>query len=181
MVVVEEGVGDGWEDAERRWIASYRAQGMPLTNITDGGEGTSGWTVPVEDRARRRANMQRLWDTDHEMMCTAIREALSDPETRERFRAAAFQRQSDPSVQAKQTEAQKRSWDNPEIRARRIAGIIEVQANPILRAEHSCRTKAMWADPQLKAQRRAALKAGWARKRANETVQPKGEPSGPGR
>ena len=39
---VERGSGDGWPEAEQRWIAFYRAQGARLWNATEGGEGVIG-------------------------------------------------------------------------------------------------------------------------------------------
>ena len=36
--ILEEVSVDGWADAERHWIAHYLAMGMPLTNMTSGGE-----------------------------------------------------------------------------------------------------------------------------------------------
>jgi hypothetical protein len=41
--VIESGDGAGYKDAERRWIAFYRANGARLVNGTDGGDGTPGW------------------------------------------------------------------------------------------------------------------------------------------
>ena len=38
---LETGVGVGFEDAERKWIAYFRQQGNDLTNATDGDEGFS--------------------------------------------------------------------------------------------------------------------------------------------
>jgi hypothetical protein len=40
--VIETGTGAAWGEAERRWIALYRARGARLVNGTDGGEGTPG-------------------------------------------------------------------------------------------------------------------------------------------
>jgi plasmid stability protein len=39
-------------EAEKRWIHSLREQGAPLTNLTDGGEGTPGREVLPETRAK---------------------------------------------------------------------------------------------------------------------------------
>lgn len=47
--VLEQGVGAAWQEAERRWIASFpRAR---LCNHTDGGEGTPGYAPTPELRA----------------------------------------------------------------------------------------------------------------------------------
>jgi len=43
------------DEAERRWIAYYRALGFDLVNKTDGGKGTLGWKQPPELVERRSA------------------------------------------------------------------------------------------------------------------------------
>lgn len=42
-MIIVEGPTLEWEEAERRWIAHYRAQNARLTNLTDGGEGLTGY------------------------------------------------------------------------------------------------------------------------------------------
>jgi hypothetical protein len=39
-------------EAEKRWIAEFRAKGAKLTNATDGGEGTPGFHPNTETRKR---------------------------------------------------------------------------------------------------------------------------------
>lgn len=51
MKVIEEGEGDGWQDAERRWIAYYKERAK-LTNGTIGGEGGLGAVWSDEAKAR---------------------------------------------------------------------------------------------------------------------------------
>ena len=41
LIILEIGITD-WQAAERKWIAHYRRIGVPLTNGTDGGDGTPG-------------------------------------------------------------------------------------------------------------------------------------------
>jgi predicted Fe-S protein YdhL (DUF1289 family) len=48
---VESGSGDGWAEAEKRWIARFKAAGARLTNATDGGDGTAGRVRTAEERA----------------------------------------------------------------------------------------------------------------------------------
>lgn len=50
--VVQRGRGDGWADAERKWIARCRADGCDLVNGTDGGEGVPGHRHSEETRRR---------------------------------------------------------------------------------------------------------------------------------
>lgn len=42
MEIIEVVAQDNWADREKFWIAYYRAQGLRLTNITDGGDGAPG-------------------------------------------------------------------------------------------------------------------------------------------
>lgn len=50
--------GDDWQSVERDWIAYGRAQGWPLTNSTDGGDGVPN--LPPESRERiRQASIGR--------------------------------------------------------------------------------------------------------------------------
>lgn len=64
-----------WPDAERYWIAYYRAMGCPLVNGTDGGEGTLGQKHRSESKAkmsaaqkgRKNANPHR-WTPEEEVL-----------------------------------------------------------------------------------------------------------------
>lgn len=49
--IIEVGSGDGWQDAERRWIAHYR-ETCDLVNHTDGGDGTPGYVPTPELREK---------------------------------------------------------------------------------------------------------------------------------
>lgn len=51
MIILESGDQD-WEEAEKRWIAYHRSIGSPLTNATDGGEGTPGFYPSEETRQK---------------------------------------------------------------------------------------------------------------------------------
>lgn len=53
-LIIETGRGDGWQEAERHWIARYRETSR-LTNLTDGGDGSPGYVPALELRAKWRA------------------------------------------------------------------------------------------------------------------------------
>ena len=55
MLVIEIGIGDGWGEAERKWIRWFRAARVRLTNATEGGEGCLGHAVSPEARAKMGA------------------------------------------------------------------------------------------------------------------------------
>jgi GIY-YIG catalytic domain-containing protein len=55
--VIEAGCGSGWGQAERRWIAFYRAEGTKLVNGTDGGDGSPGGWGTFEQRSESGKKM----------------------------------------------------------------------------------------------------------------------------
>jgi len=56
---VECGTGETWQEAERRWIATYRAKGARLVNATDGGEGTPGLAITPDGRRERSERIRK--------------------------------------------------------------------------------------------------------------------------
>lgn len=55
---LEETDDQNWEEAERRWIARFREQGVRLTNMTDGGEGPVGRKLsPEQIELIRKVNL----------------------------------------------------------------------------------------------------------------------------
>lgn len=51
--LLEEGLGEGWVEAERKWIAEFREKyGENMTNTTDGGDGALGTTHTEEARRK---------------------------------------------------------------------------------------------------------------------------------
>ena len=52
VVLEEHAEGSSLHGSEMWWIAYGRACEWPLTNITNGGEGTSGWKMTEETRAK---------------------------------------------------------------------------------------------------------------------------------
>lgn len=44
--------GRDWAERERAWISKFRSEGRPLFNLTDGGEGLSGWRLTPEHRKK---------------------------------------------------------------------------------------------------------------------------------
>lgn len=52
--VIESGEGDNWAERETYWIEYYKSQGANLTNMSNGGEGLSGYTAMQETRELQR-------------------------------------------------------------------------------------------------------------------------------
>jgi hypothetical protein len=59
MEIVESGIGDGYNEAERRWIAHYRINGARLVNATEGGEGCLGRIASAATREKLKASPEK--------------------------------------------------------------------------------------------------------------------------
>jgi hypothetical protein len=65
MDIIDTVEGDGCE-SEKRWIAFFKEQGVKLTNLTDGGEGVTGYKHSDELKAKRCQILKAYWsDKDH--------------------------------------------------------------------------------------------------------------------
>ncbi len=51
-VILEIGIGNGWANAERKWIQTFKDAGASLVNGTNGGDGTDGHIQSQETRAK---------------------------------------------------------------------------------------------------------------------------------
>lgn len=118
-------------DAERWWIAFGRALGWPLTNLTDGGDGISGYQHRSESRAKARAAALRQWQ-DPDRRAVIIVGQLT-PEERARRSAQMKERVSSPEMRARIKAAL-----TPEVVAKRSASVRAVSCgehNPAKRPE----------------------------------------------
>lgn len=86
---------------ERQLIAAHKILGAPLTNMTDGGEGMSGYIWPTELKLRQSA---------------ILKSRLSTPEARKKRSLEATLRGKDPSYRAKQSISNKKAKSSPNAR-----------------------------------------------------------------
>jgi hypothetical protein len=64
MMILEEGVGDGWVEAEKKWIKHFRDSGVSLVNGTDGGDGLCNPSKETRDKiSKSRLGKPRLPET----------------------------------------------------------------------------------------------------------------------
>lgn len=129
-------------ELERGLIKCLRRAGAVLCNMTDGGEGSSGFQMPPEAKekiriastrlgqdpdvkARRRAatlreNAKRWSDPEYAARTAqAMRgKAKTRSEASDAARRANAQKSRTPEANAKKSAAAKLMWANPEIRAR---------------------------------------------------------------
>jgi hypothetical protein len=87
MESVECGSGDGWADAEKKWIAALRASGARLTNTTDGGDGTLGRVMSAEQRQATKDYWARISPAERSKRLKAAR---SRPTSKERSESSGL-------------------------------------------------------------------------------------------
>lgn len=108
-----EKVSDGrWADAERKWIAKFRADGIDLINTTDGGEGCDGMRHSEETRIRMSASAKRV-QSDPEIkakISASLKKAYESPERRAALSAALKKSHNRPEVRARLSAANKGKW-----------------------------------------------------------------------
>ena len=109
VTVLEQGSGDGWAFAERRWIAQLRAQGCRLTNATDGGEGTPGCHPSAETRAKiGKASRGRYFSPETRAKMGAIHRGKKKPKAWRRMMSARLKgRQFSEETKQKMSKAAK--------------------------------------------------------------------------
>lgn len=89
IVVLDQGSATELPALERWWISYGRASGWPLTNLTDGGEGSVGATQSAETRARiSAANRGRKRTPEFRARMSVIAKSRS-PETLAKIGAAS--------------------------------------------------------------------------------------------
>jgi predicted GIY-YIG superfamily endonuclease len=111
MEIIESGTGNGWDEAERRWIAHYRANGARLVNATEGGEGCPGRIVSAASREKQKVSQKnRIYTPSPETRAkqSAVskqRFAAMTPEER-----SAFTRKNSLKRWAKKTPEERIAW-----------------------------------------------------------------------
>jgi hypothetical protein len=94
-------------EAERHFIAYFKFVGCRLTNLTDGGEGTSGFSPSLETRAKLSTALQGIVksaETCHKLSVSHLGKSNGSPsiETRHKLSKAGIRRFLDPEVRRKQ-------------------------------------------------------------------------------
>jgi hypothetical protein len=110
MRIIASGHGDGWKQAEQRWIRHYRDSGCDLLNLTSGGQ--SGYSHGPYSEAQR-ARRKELANQPHRLaIARAVGERmrgrkLSD-EHREKIGAAHLGQKRSAEARAKMSAAARR-------------------------------------------------------------------------
>lgn len=117
-------------------IKTLRTLGKTLYNVTDGGEGISGYKYTPEQREKCRQAAIRRWQ---------------DPETRKKMiDGHRGKRNITPQTRAKWSKDAKQRWLDPEMRRKNITGLIAAQNRPETKARKSASMKIAANKPEFK-------------------------------
>jgi len=175
MAIIEEGAGEGWQEAERRVILQYRSWGARLVNATEGGEGTHGWHPSVEQRAKMaqrakelhtgqkrslasRANMSRA-----QFERTDVRNPLPPRSAETRERMSSAQRGKKASVETRQKMSKSHSNLTAETREKLRDAVLQRPSEQ--RAAFASNQKNVPKTEEHKKRIAEALKKSWARRK----------------
>jgi hypothetical protein len=108
VIILEEGAGTSWQDAEKKWIKEYRNRGASLVNGTEGGDGLSTATKELRERIASKLRGRKL----------PPRSAI----WRERLSAAQKGKKKSAEARAKMSTAKLGKHFSPEHRAKIAEG-----------------------------------------------------------
>lgn len=161
----DDATDDLLNEREKWWIALGRAWGCRLTNLTDGGEGVSGYVFTSEQRARlgiaKRIVMAR--PDVKERHRAAVRAAHARPEVKANISAASRALHARPEVKKRHRAGICLALARPDVKKRMRASLIEAFARPDVKAKRSAAQLKTQARPEVKAAQRAGLIAALAR------------------
>jgi hypothetical protein len=150
-------------DHEKFLIACFRGMGIPLVNLTDGGDGLCGHVPSQETRAKRSASHmgKRVPDAVRKKMSEAKRAQWADPVARKNMVSAMQSCRENSEYRAKISANNRARFSDPEVRKRHSAALCAKLAEPEIRAKlvgrkHSPETRAKIASASRA--RAAALK-----------------------
>jgi hypothetical protein len=136
-----------------------RKDGGFLINLTDGGDGVSGYKFTKEQYAKVKAVAQkRSQDPAYRAKIKAsAQKRAQDPEWKANVKAGAQKRAQDPEWKANvKAGAQKRAQD-PAYRAKVRASMQKKAQDPAWRAKNKAAIQKLTQDPEWKAKNKAAL------------------------
>lgn len=139
--LVENVIGNNWQEREQYWIAYYRSIGAPLVNGTDGGDGRNGSVQSEEERTKKSISLKGRIVSDE--TCKNISKSLTGKIMPDKTRA-------------KIRDKLKLLWDDPNYRNRIIPALKAKTGTVEFRRKLSDGKKRLWADPAYRAKQTAA-------------------------
>jgi hypothetical protein len=161
---------DSANTMEKMRIMMWRAAGVPIVNLTEGGEGTTG--KPEESRKRIS---KALMGNKHSLG------AVKSQETRQLLSEKGKEAQNRPNIKARKSAAHKGKavseetrkklsavQNSPEVKAKKRAAMLIVANSEEVKAKKRAAMLIIANDPDVRARKSAAMKATLARKRAEK-------------
>lgn len=180
---------------EKFLILCFKDMAMPLVNMTDGGDGASGWVPDAEFRANvsafhkgkvtppeTRAKMSisaKLVQARPEVIAKRTA-ALANPETLAKMVAPHIGKVVSEETRAKHRASTTNQMADPEARAKLSALFTGTKWTDEQRQQHSARQKTLMSTPEMKAkfsawertpEVRAKMREGWARRKERLAAQ----------
>jgi len=150
-----------------------------LRNLTDGGEGISGWIPSEEHIAKLSALAKEVLNRPEvrAKLSASTKEAMNRPEVRAKKSAAAKELNNIPEVKKKFVERMTRpevkekrreAINRPEVRAKMSASAKEAMTRPEVRAKKSAAIKEAMNRPEVRAKKSASAKEAMNRPEVKE-------------
>ena len=142
-----------------------------LRNLTDGGEGSSGYKFTEEQCAKHSDIMKKYWEDPEAIakQSANTKKSWKNPEFRAKQSDIMKKRWEDPEAIAKNSDAQKKRWEDPEAIAKQSDIMKKVRGTQEARAKQSIISKKVRGTPEARAKQSVTSKAVWATRRANQS------------
>lgn len=124
----------------------------PLTNLTDGGEGSSGVIVSEETlkKLREASKRENRSPESLERSSIATKKHWEDPVYRKTITDSIYNLWKDPSYRKKHAEAVEKSWEDPDRKERHSRGQKIRFSRPEEKNRCSEHAKSLWEDPDIR-------------------------------
>lgn len=153
-------------DLEIERIAFWRGQGIPLANLTAGGEGGSDPSEETRELMRQRKLGRKLTDEHRQKIGEASKRSQADPAVKAKQREAMAKAFATPEYKAKQSRSQREKPRTKEHYEKVAAALRGRKLSPEHR-EKARRASLGRKQPQEEIERRRiSLRAAWVRRRA---------------
>jgi hypothetical protein len=143
---------------EKHFISFYGRQDLgvgSLINLTDGGDGISGFVPSQETRLLQseRAKQRLAKPEERHILSERARKRLADPEQRRRLSESAKRAFSKPETRKRMSDSAKKRAPNPETMQKMLEG-----------------SKQRWSDPGARYRMSEQMKQIWARRKSEAVI-----------
>lgn len=168
ILLIEEVPDEGWQEHEKRWIKHFRDTGHPLTNTSNGGDGSDSevwksiWASP--DLRKRQSAALKAHNANPLIRAKKSAETkarYADPAARQKASEKMKAVLASPAARERMSVTAKTGWAIPAERQKRLAGIVAYQETEEARIACAARLKIRWSDPAARIRASEAAKRRW--------------------